>query len=304
MYARFSRIQRYERQGIRWHYKFRPKHLPTDSIDLKIILTSLFNRLINSQLSGAAHPAGCRHLEETARDESRRKSGAYFHDCRRARRLRFVFRRASECVQMPSASINGVSQPRSVMAQNTSQVTHLLSAIEEGNEGAADRLLDLVYSELRKIATQKVAAERPGQTLVPTALVHEAWLRLNCGQGAHFANRAHFFGAAAEAMRRILIDRARRRLAAKRGFGAEALDLDEVEISSPANDDDVLLRLNEALETFAALYPREAEIVKLRYFVGMTFGETATALGIAVPTAKKRWAYARAWLRVKMSQPD
>ncbi len=182
-----------------------------------------------------------------------------------------------------------------------SQVTNLLEAVEHGDGLATEQLLDLVYAELRRLAAQKIAAERPGHTLVPTALVHEAWLRLNCGQGAHFANRAHFFAAAAEAMRRILIDRARRRLAAKRGMGAEVLDLDELEIPAPAADDDLLLELDEAFEKFAALHPREAEVVKLRYFVGMTFEETAAALGIAVPTAKKWWAYARAWLRVELA---
>ncbi len=182
-----------------------------------------------------------------------------------------------------------------------SQATRLLCALEHGDEQAAERLLDLVYSELRRLAAQKMAGEWAGQTLQPTALVHEAWLRLGCSQGAHFANRAHFFAAAAEAMRRILIDRARRRLAAKRGGWAEAVDLDEVEIPSPASDD-ALLELNEALERFAALHPRKAEVVKLRYFVGMTFEETAAALGIAVPTAKKWWAYARAWFRVEMAE--
>ncbi len=181
-----------------------------------------------------------------------------------------------------------------------SQVTHLLHAVEQGDAQAADDLLDLVYAELRGLAAHKMAGERPGQTLVPTALVHEAWLRLHCGQGAHFANRAHFFAAAAEAMRRILIDRARRRLAARRGGGAEAVGLDEIEIPCPAGEDEVLLQLHEALEQFAAFHPRKAEVVKLRYFVGMTFEETAAALGIAVPTAKQWWAYARAWLRVEM----
>ncbi len=180
------------------------------------------------------------------------------------------------------------------------QVTELLDAVESGDAKAAEQLLEVVYAELRSVAARKMAAERSGQTLQPTALVHEAWLRLNCGQGAHFANRAHFFAAAAEAMRRILIDRARRRLAAKRGFGRETVSLEEVEIPSPA-EDDMLLGLNEALGRFATLHPREAEVVKLRYFVGMDFEEAAAALGIAVPTAKKRWSYARAWLRVQMS---
>ncbi len=181
------------------------------------------------------------------------------------------------------------------------EVTRLLAAGASGDPNAADQLLPLVYGELRKLAAHKMACERSGQTTVPTALVHEAWLRLNYGQGAHFVNRAHFFAAAGEAMRRILIDHARRRLAAKRAWGVAAVNVDEVEIPSPADDDHLLLELDEALARFAALHPRKAEVVKLRYFVGMTFEETAEALGIAVPTAKKWWAYARAWLRMEMA---
>ena len=146
----------------------------------------------------------------------------------------------------------------------------------------------------------RMANEAPGQTLQPTALVHEAWLRLGGSEVPSFQNRAHFFGAAAEAMRRILIERARRRLAAKRGSGVVAVELDEVEIPSPAADDDKLLAVNEVLERFAALDPRKAELVNLRYFVGMSFDEAAAALGIAVPTAKQWWAYARAWLTVEL----
>ena len=158
----------------------------------------------------------------------------------------------------------------------------------------------MVYEELRRVAAQKMARESAGQTLQPTALVHEAWLRLGGDEAPSFENRAHFFGAAAEAMRRILIERSRRRLAAKRGGGAEVVDLDALEISSPVADDDQLLALNDALEKLATIDPRKAELVKLRYFVGMNFEETAAALGIAVPTAKQWWSYARAWLKVEM----
>jgi RNA polymerase sigma factor (TIGR02999 family) len=136
--------------------------------------------------------------------------------------------------------------------------------------------------------------------LQPTALVHEAWLRLAGNEGARFENRVHFFGAAAEAMRRILIERARRRLAAKRGGGVTPLDVAEIEIPSPVADDDQLLAVNEALEKYAGVDPRKAELVKLRYFVGMNFEEAAAALGISVPTAKQWWAYSRAWLTVEM----
>ncbi len=181
-----------------------------------------------------------------------------------------------------------------------SEVTRLLQAATAGDPKAAEELLPLVYEELRRLATRRMAKEARGYTLQPTALVHEVWLRLAGDEAARFENRAHFFGAAAEAMRRILIDRARRRLAAKRGGGAVPLDVDEIEIPSPALDDDNLLRVNEALEKFAAVDSRKAELVKLRYFVGMNFEETAAALGIAVPTAKQWWAYARAWLTVEM----
>jgi RNA polymerase sigma factor (TIGR02999 family) len=184
-----------------------------------------------------------------------------------------------------------------------SDVTHLLQAATAGDPKAAAELFPLVYDELRRLAAQKMAREASGHTLQPTALVHEAWLRLAGDEAARFENRAHFFGAAAEAMRRILIDRARRRLAAKRGNGAEPLDVDGIEIPSPAADDDTLLQVNEALEKFQAIDPRKAELVKLRYFVGMNFEETAAALGIAVPTAKQWWAYARAWLTVEMGGP-
>jgi len=181
-----------------------------------------------------------------------------------------------------------------------SDVTQLLQAASTGDPKAAEELLPLVYDELRRLAAQKMAGEARAQTLQPTALVHEAWLRLAGDEAARFENRAHFFGAAAEAMRHILIDRARRRLAAKRGNGVAPLDVDEIEIPSPASDDDSLLRVNEALEKFAVVDSRKAELVKLRYFVGMNFEEAAAALGIAVPTAKQWWAYARAWLSVEM----
>ena len=181
-----------------------------------------------------------------------------------------------------------------------SDVTRILQSIEQGDPQAAAELLPLVYEELRRLAAHKMAHEAPGQTLQPTALVHEAWLRLGGDAQPAWKNRAHFFGAAAEAMRRILVERARRRSAAKRGGGAEPLDVDELEIPSPTSDDDALLLVNEALEKFATLDPRKAELVKLRYFVGMSFEEAATALGIAVPTAKQWWAYARAWLAVEM----
>ena len=181
-----------------------------------------------------------------------------------------------------------------------SEFTHILERVEHGDPKAAAELLPIVYEELRRLAAQKMANEAAGHTLQPTALVHEAWMRLGGSDAPTFQNRAHFFGAAAEAMRRILIEHARRRLAAKRGAGVEVVDLDGLEISSPLADDDQLLAVNEALEKFAAVDERKAELVKLRYFVGLNFEETAAALGIAVPTAKQWWAYARSWLTVEM----
>jgi RNA polymerase sigma factor (TIGR02999 family) len=181
-----------------------------------------------------------------------------------------------------------------------SEFTHILERVEHGDPKAAAELLPVVYEELRRLAARKMTNEAAGHTLQPTALVHEAWMRLGGSDAPTFQNRAHFFGAAAEAMRRILIEHARRRLAAKRGAGVEVVNLDGLEISSPLADDDQLLAVNEALEKFAAVDERKAELVKLRYFVGLNFEEAAAALGIAVPTAKQWWAYARSWLTVEM----
>ena len=172
------------------------------------------------------------------------------------------------------------------------EVTRLLEAFQDGRAQGED-LLPLVYKELRALARAKMAREQPGHTLQATALVHEAWLRLG---DQSFANRAHFFAAAAEAMRRILIERARRKLAAKHGAGAEHLDVDDVEITAPAAKDDELLAVHESLDALAAHDTRKAELVKLRYFVGLTIEEAAEVLGISAPTAKRDWTYARAWL--------
>jgi RNA polymerase sigma factor (TIGR02999 family) len=181
-----------------------------------------------------------------------------------------------------------------------SDVTRLLQAASVGDPRAAAELLPLVYDELRRLAAHRLARERNGHTLQPTALVHEAWLKISGDDERAWNGRQHFFAAAAEAMRRILVDRARRRLAAKRGAGEICLNADELDIPGPAPDEQ-LLAVNEALEKFAVLDARKAELVKLRYFVGLTFEEAAEALGIAVPTAKQWWAYARAWLRVEMA---
>jgi RNA polymerase sigma factor (TIGR02999 family) len=174
---------------------------------------------------------------------------------------------------------------------------------EQGEPPPPEELLPLVYAELRRLAAHKMAQEAPGQTLQPTALVHEAWLRLGADGQPAWRNRAHFFAAAAEAMRRILVERARRRTALKRGGGATPATLDEVEIPMAVADDEALLAVDEALEQFAACDPRKAQLVKLRYFTGMSFEEAASVLCIAVPTAKKWWAYGRAWLAVALRPP-
>lgn len=176
-------------------------------------------------------------------------------------------------------------------------VTRILERAQQGDARAASELLPLVYGELRRLAAHKMAQEAPGNTLQPTALVHEAWLRLvTPEQQAQFQNRAHFFGAAAEAMRRILVDRAREKKALKRGGrNLERVDLDAVELPSPMPDDE-LLALDEALDRLATVDTRAAEMVKLCFFVGLTQEEAARELGVSLATAERIWAFARAWL--------
>ncbi len=156
-------------------------------------------------------------------------------------------------------------------------------------------LLPLVYAELRKLAAARMARGGAGYTLQPTALVHEAWLRLGGEQQPTWQNRSHFFAAAAEAMRHILIDRARQRQAVRHGGGQQRVNFDDLEVAGPA-DDDRLLAINEAVEKFALHDAPKADLVKLRYFVGLSIEEAAQALGISAPTAKRWWAYARTWL--------
>jgi len=177
-----------------------------------------------------------------------------------------------------------------------SDVTRILSAIEQGDPNAAQHLLPLVYEELRKLAAQRLAQEKPGQTLQATALVHEAYLRLvDVDKAQHWDSRAHFFAAAAEAMRRLLIDQARRKRRPKHGGGRSRVSLDEaLRLRETPNDD--LLALDEALQKLAREEPAKAELVKLHYFAGLSLEEAARALGISHRTAKRHWAYARAWL--------
>jgi RNA polymerase sigma factor (TIGR02999 family) len=181
-----------------------------------------------------------------------------------------------------------------------SEVTRVLSAIEQGDLHVADQLLPLVYDELRRLATQKLAQEKPGQTLEATALVHEAYMRLvGQSEGQHWDSRGHFFAAAAEAMRRILIDQARRKRRPKHGGDWKRVSLEDVLCVSQSPGED-LLALDEALSRFAAQEPAKAELVKLRFFAGLTIADAARAMGISEATAERYWAYARVWLYAEL----
>jgi RNA polymerase sigma factor (TIGR02999 family) len=181
-------------------------------------------------------------------------------------------------------------------------VTRILMAIRQGKREAAEQLLTLVYGELRGLARRKMALESPGHTLQPTALVNEAWLRLGGDQQPAWQNRAHFFAAAGEAMRRILIDRARKKRALSRGGNLARAALDEQELAAPVANDDLLLAVHEALDGLAAEDAVCADLVKLRYFAGMTMSEAAQALDIPQRRTERLWAYARAFLRRKIEQ--
>jgi RNA polymerase sigma factor (TIGR02999 family) len=177
-----------------------------------------------------------------------------------------------------------------------SDVTHLLNAIEQGDPHAAGQLLPLLYDELRRLAAQQLGREKAGQTLQPTALVHEAYLRLvGKGDEPHWDGRGHFFAAAAEAMRRILVENARHKRSLKQGGDRVRREFDEVQPAAPEPVED-LLALDEALDKLAIKDPQKAELVKLRYFAGMTIEEASAVLGISAATAKRHWAYTRAWL--------
>jgi RNA polymerase sigma factor (TIGR02999 family) len=177
-----------------------------------------------------------------------------------------------------------------------SEITHLLEAFEKGEAKASNELLPLVYEELRRLAAHKMAKEAPGHTLQPTALVHEAWLRLvKPEEQARFENRAHFFGAAAEAMRRILVESVRRKSRLKHGGQLERVDLEVVDIPLPMPDDE-LLALDEALDRLTVIDARAADLVKLCFFIGLTHEQAAKELGISLATAGRLWRFARAWL--------
>jgi RNA polymerase sigma factor (TIGR02999 family) len=179
------------------------------------------------------------------------------------------------------------------------EVTRILEAIDQGDPHAAEKLLPMVYDELRKLAARRLAQEKPGQTLQATALVHEAYLRLVGDSHVEWDNRRHFFGAAAEAMRRILVEQARRKRRLRHGGAQHRIDLDEAcSLVRPPRDD--LLALDEALTRLAALKPVRAEVVKLRFFAGLTVTEVAKTLGISQPTAERYWAFARSWLYAEL----
>jgi RNA polymerase sigma factor (TIGR02999 family) len=180
------------------------------------------------------------------------------------------------------------------------EVTRILSALDAGDPRAAQHLLPLVYDELRRLAAAHMAREQPGHTLDATALVHEAWMRLTGGQ--HFASRSHFFRASAEAMRRILVDHARARSAGKRGGGWTRVEL--ADWHQVAQAPEQVLALSEALDRFAGVEPRKAELVTLRFFGSLPMPEAADALGVSLPTAERWWAFARSWLYTELLGPD
>jgi RNA polymerase sigma factor (TIGR02999 family) len=187
-----------------------------------------------------------------------------------------------------------------VMLASMTEVTRVLSAIEQGDPNAAEQLLPLVYNELRKVAAQKIAQEKPGQTLQATALVHEAYVRLvDVDKVQHWNSRGHFFAAAAEAMRRILVEKARGKARAKRGGDWQRVDFEELDVATSVSPDE-LVALDDALVRLAALDPIAGELVKLRYFAGLALDPAAAALGVSTATAYRHWAYARAWLRIEL----
>jgi RNA polymerase sigma factor (TIGR02999 family) len=179
-------------------------------------------------------------------------------------------------------------------------LTHLLNHASDGGRISADQLLPLVYQKLRQVAGEKMSREPDGHTLQATALVHEAWLRVG-GEAQGWQNRWHFFSAAAEAMRRILIDRARSRNAKRHGGGLERVPVEDVEIAAPVEESE-LFEVHESLDGLAAVHPRKAELVKLRYFAGLTLPEAAEVIGISTPTAERDWAIAKVWLFREISR--
>ena len=200
----------------------------------------------------------------------------------------------------PAAKLKLVTMRPQLLAATMNEVTRILSAVEQGDSQAAEELLPLVYNELRKLAAQRLAHEKPGQTLQPTALVHDAYVRLVDGEIAqHWNSRGHFFAAAAEAMRRILVENARCRKSEKPGGCCERQELIESQIAAPETPHD-LIALDEAFNKLTGVDPSSAELVKLRYFAGLTGPQAAEVLGVSPRKADSLWAYARVWLRREM----
>jgi RNA polymerase sigma factor (TIGR02999 family) len=207
------------------------------------------------------------------------------------------------CLALPLEKVKNAIEPRHLaevwsekpQPNHMSDATIMLAAIEKGDSKAAEHLLVLVYDELRRLAASKLAHEAPGQTLQPTALVHEAWLRLVGDKTPAFNDREHFFRASAEAMRRILIDRARRKHTQRHGGEYHRVDFEGFDLAAPAVGDQ-LLAVDEALDKFASEHPIQADLVKLRYFAGMTNEEVSQVLGISLSTVKNYWTFSRAWL--------
>jgi RNA polymerase sigma factor (TIGR02999 family) len=195
----------------------------------------------------------------------------------------------------PPGTMLKCPQTTSIFSGTMGNATVLLVAAQQGDSKAANELLELVYDELRHLAAAKMAQQAPGQTLQPTALVHEAWLRLVGNRNPSFKDRTHFFAAAAEAMRHILIDRARRKQTERHGGRFERVEFEEFEVAATGTDDE-LLAVHELLDAFSLKYPIQAELVKLRYFAGMTNEEVSEVLGISLRTASNYWDFARAWL--------
>ena len=182
-----------------------------------------------------------------------------------------------------------------------SEVTHILDRVQQGDPKAAEELLPLVYEELRRLAAHKMANESPGHTLQPTALVHEAWLRLTGATWQEWRGREHFFSAAAEAMRRILVENARRKLRLRHGGGLQRVDFDAVDLPI-AQDDEKCLRVHEVLDRLADADPRKAEVVKLRVFAGLQVQEIAAALGLSEKSVQRDWTFAKAWFQRELRQ--
>jgi RNA polymerase sigma factor (TIGR02999 family) len=198
--------------------------------------------------------------------------------------------------------VNPLDHPRTARYRPfIGDLTNIFDRVQQGDPKAADELVPLVYSELRQLAAQKMAREAPGQTLQPTALVHEVWIRLGADAQPHWQNRAHFFAAAAEAMRRILVDSARRKQCLKHGGKLERVDLDEVDLPLPMPDDE-FLALDDALNRLVTVDARAAEVIKLCFFLGLTQEQAAKELGLSVSTAKRLWLFGRAWLFREMKK--